>query len=245
MTNEIMETETDRTAVIRPDVDGAGETMRLFQQLKRRVLDPEDTVKIQGKDYIKRSGWRKIALAFRVSTEILEERFDEPTSTWHVKARAYVGSRHADEVGSCDMTGDLHGISSSAHNARAKAATRAINRAISDLVGGGELSAEEMEGAAQQADTTQQGVPASQSKITEKQLDLVNRITKNDPKAMDYIAYFIEKRHVQDLAQLDKVQGSELIDAITDYKNGKKVAPSYRTDEEFQAWLRAQAEAPA
>ena len=113
MTNEIMETETDSVAVIRPDVEGAVETMRLFQQLKRRVLD------------------------------------------------------------------------------------------------------------------------------------LVNRITKNDPKAMDYIAYYTEKQHVQDLTQLDKVQGSELIDAITDYKNGKKVAPSYRTDEEFQAWLRAQAEAPA
>jgi hypothetical protein len=52
-------------------VKAALEPLEQFQSLKMELLDQGvDTVVIGKKRYIKRSGWRKIALAFNLSTEV-------------------------------------------------------------------------------------------------------------------------------------------------------------------------------
>jgi hypothetical protein len=131
--------------------DEALEAWQAFQLLKAKLVTADDIQPVQGKNAIKKSGWRKIAAAFGLDTELVsEERIPSPngpgfTVETTVRATAPNG-RHADGVGSCD-TGESRFRKNSdhiEHDVRSTAYTRACNRAISDLVGGGEVSAEEM-----------------------------------------------------------------------------------------------------
>jgi hypothetical protein len=129
-----------------PNVAQAVESMQAFQQLKTRLLDDNDTVTISGKRYIKRSGWRKIALAFNISVEITSIEHETRDGIYIVRARAKAtapSGRVSEEIGACDSSEFSGAIAATVHNIETKAATRAINRAISNLVGGGEVSAEE------------------------------------------------------------------------------------------------------
>ena len=144
MTTDIIQT----SGVVSPDVEGTVSALKKFLELKEEVLQENDTVMISGKKYIKRSGWRKIALAFNVSTEIIsvERDYGSDLKICHVKARAIApNGRVSEEIASCDSTEFTGNIKFTIHNVETKAATRAINRAISNLVGGGEVSAEEIE----------------------------------------------------------------------------------------------------
>ena len=144
MTTDIVQT----SGVVSPDVEGTVSALKKFLELKEEVLQENDTVMISGKKYIKRSGWRKIALAFNVSTEIIsvERDYGSDLKMCHIKARATApNGRISEEIASCDSTEFQGNIKFSVHNLETKAATRAINRAISNLVGGGEVSAEEIE----------------------------------------------------------------------------------------------------
>ena len=144
MTTDIVQT----SGVVSPDVEGTVSALEKFLKLKEEVLQENDTVMISSKKYIKRSGWRKIALAFNVSTEIIsvERDYGSDLKICHVKARAIApNGRVSEEIASCDSSEFNDKVKFSIHNMETKAATRAINRAISNLVGGGEVSAEEIE----------------------------------------------------------------------------------------------------
>ncbi|PMP83312.1 MAG: hypothetical protein C0175_01990 [Caldisericum exile] len=138
---------TPITEVVMPNVQMTIEVMKLFQEIKEKVLDDNDIVIISNKRYIKRSGWRKIALAFNITTEIKEiqrEKIDDKYVV-RVVARAIApNGRTSEEVGISDSSEFTGNLKASMHNIESKAVTRAINRAISNLVGGGELSAEEI-----------------------------------------------------------------------------------------------------
>jgi hypothetical protein len=137
--------------LIRP-VASADEVLaawRQFQDVKRSLLSIEDYQDIQGRPRIKKSGWRKIAAAFGISDALLrEERREIETPAgrhfvWEVSVRAIApNGRYADAVGSCAST--ERRFAHVDHDVRSTAHTRAKNRAIADLVGGGEVSAEEM-----------------------------------------------------------------------------------------------------
>jgi hypothetical protein len=137
--------------IIRP-VASADEVLaawRQFQDVKRSLLTIEDYQDIQGRPRIEKSGWRKIAAAFGISDELLREErreVDLPTSrhfVWEVTVRAIApNGRYADAVGSCSST--ERRFAHLDHDVRATAHTRGKNRAVADLVGGGEVSAEEM-----------------------------------------------------------------------------------------------------
>ena len=134
--------------LVTPNVIEAITSMRAFQELKSKLLDENDVVQIEGRKYIKRSGWRKIALAFNISTEIVEVSREEKDGKYivRVKARAIApNGRVSEEIGVCDSSEFESGrLKASIHNIETKATTRALNRAISNLVGGGEVSAEEI-----------------------------------------------------------------------------------------------------
>jgi hypothetical protein len=123
------------------------EHFRKIQELKKRIIDPKtDTIRIGGKDYVLKSGWRKLAFAFNLTDEILREEKDvnqDGETTWRmwVKVTAPNG-RTAIGVAACS-SGERD-FAHDEHDPYALCHTRAKNRAISDILGLGEVSAEEM-----------------------------------------------------------------------------------------------------
>lgn len=138
----------DELSIVEPiaPIERLADAMKSFERLKRELLTDGDWQQIQGKRYIKRSGFRKIALAFGLSDEILEQaRVDRPDGsfTWRIRARAWAkNGRAAEGVGACDS--NERSFAHLEHDVYSTAHTRAKSRAISDLVAGGAVSAEEM-----------------------------------------------------------------------------------------------------
>jgi hypothetical protein len=145
----VSEREERGLAIVAPAVSPSqlANQMRLFQELKARLLDYQtDVVEIQGRPFIKRSGWRKLALAFNISDEIVRaEKEDHPDGsfTWRITVRAWApNGRSVMAVGACSSR--ERKFAHPEHDVYAIASTRAKNRAISDLIGSGEISAEEL-----------------------------------------------------------------------------------------------------
>ena len=154
MNNQILETRKndvvdESEGIVRALVspEKALSEYETFQKLKSRLLSKEDYQPIGDKTFIKKSGWRKLALVFNVSDSIVEEKKDTREDgsfvfTFKVRATAPNG-RYSEAVGSCDSS--ERKFSKLEHDVRATAHTRAKSRAISDLIGAGEVSAEELE----------------------------------------------------------------------------------------------------
>jgi hypothetical protein len=126
------------------------EAFREYQQIQQ-ALDkqlPNSIQEIRGKRFRKKNYWRAIATAFNLTVEERrEERRDEEGGDWGYLAtyRAIAtNGRYADGDGSCFASEKASG-QDTLHNVRSHAHTRAFNRAVSNLVGFGEVSAEEME----------------------------------------------------------------------------------------------------
>lgn len=117
-----------------------------FKDLKLRLLNDSDFVLVKGERYAKKSAFRKLALAFGISVEIVrEDRIDFKTSTaFLITAKAISpNGRFMTAVGSCHTDEKKF---SKASDARAVAQTRATNRSIADLIGYAAPSAEEVLG---------------------------------------------------------------------------------------------------
>ena len=149
------------------DVDSAKAFMDNYQEVCKALLDKSDyqNVKINGKStaFKKKSAWRKIATAFNISDEILEkeiirdDNYQIISATFAVKVTAPNG-RSGIGTASCSIFdkikhSDLEQPSNfelrkrfnnAENDVIGTAHTRAKSRAISDLVGMGEVSAEEM-----------------------------------------------------------------------------------------------------
>lgn len=180
MNNQIQKADMGKIIMPAVSADEAVAAWKQYEELKRKIASESDIQKIQGKDFLKKSYWRKIATFFNLTTEIVEEKHEQigDTLIWHFTVKA-IGSngRFAIGVGSCDsyekavlMNGQyltkgevtkwgktssgksypmdwewIPATPNSIHNVRSTAETRATNRAISNLVGGGEVSAEEVD----------------------------------------------------------------------------------------------------
>ena len=122
------------------------ESFQAYQIACEKLLIDSDYQTIQGKKFKKKSAWRKLGTAYCISTEIQSERRDELSTggfVYHFTVRAIANNgRYAEGVGSCSS--DEKGLAKTEHNTRSIAETRATNRAISNLIGAGEVSAEEM-----------------------------------------------------------------------------------------------------
>lgn len=158
---EIIESEKPQTAVVVPlqDIDQIKSSWGRFQAIKKEVVDAGDIQEVERngekKAYIKKSGWRKIQVAYGLRVEILDKErmlidYGEVKGVmWNVTARATAPSGAcATAIGSCNsMERGGKGVSAFAHGESdmlMTAQTRATSRAISDVVGSGEVSAEEM-----------------------------------------------------------------------------------------------------
>jgi len=165
---EIVEQPTQAIKPIFPTIDAkaAKQAYLSYLELCQAVLIPYDDRKVdkngvirQESDYAripqrkqvdgkwiteyidapKKSAWRKLAKFYGVSTEILEKECEED-GTWSYTVRAWQGSVTTTAEGSCSPK-----PGSSKHDIRATAHTRAKSRAISDLIGFGQVSAEEIQ----------------------------------------------------------------------------------------------------
>ena len=145
-----------RGEVLKPlDLEQVKEAMTSYQQGMRELLVGDDW---QGKpdtkgSFVKKSGWRKIATWFDLSIELLRDSVERDESgevhRATVWARAVAPSgRFADGDGHCSADEkrfvEDKGRQKLENDLRGTAATRAVNRAISNLVGMGAVSAEEM-----------------------------------------------------------------------------------------------------
>ena len=148
--------------------------------------------KVNGKwitEYVdapRKSAFRKLARFYGVSTEITEktkETHPDGGYTWHYTVKATAGGVSQDGEGSC--TSSEKG-GKSEHDTRATAHTRAKSRAISDLIGFGQVSAEEYnaEGAAprKQVDAEARSVEPQKGEAAAKPSEKEMRL---NPKAVE------------------------------------------------------------
>jgi hypothetical protein len=150
----------DSTALFPINPDEVIASMHAYQALLPRLLDESDfQVASRDKDgkerkFVKRSGWRKIARAFNLSVVLVSHRVERDADGTAIRAEAVVRAiapnglcQDGDGYCSIDETRfeKAHGRKKLENDLRATATTRAKSRAISDLVGMGDVSAEELD----------------------------------------------------------------------------------------------------
>jgi len=137
------------TDIVRPAVSASNAiaAWNEFQELQKAILQPSDFQKIGNKDFKKKSAWRKFATFFNLNDKIVEEVQTQHSEgngwTWKIKVVCHApNGRSTEGVGMCSTS--ERNFAHLEHDTYATAHTRAKNRAISDMVAAGEVSAEEM-----------------------------------------------------------------------------------------------------
>ncbi len=153
-------------AVVPLDVESLVALVDAFDKFKAKVLKESDfwVDTREKKRRVKKSGWLKYALACNLNLEKVEEReidkeMPPGSGTWvtiyHFDYRAIAQTgRYAEGSGSAS-TSERKDSDKMIHDTRSLAQTRAMNRAISNLVGGGEVSAEEVMTSRRQVESKQ------------------------------------------------------------------------------------------
>lgn len=140
--------------------------MEAYDKACRALIGPNDVQEEGGREFKKKSAWRKLARHFAISTEVMDSETWWEKNEWddapHCISRARVRAtapwgQYMEAVGKCstrekrfrlrDGRPNENARAKADHDCEATAQTRASNRAVSDLIAAGEVSAEEMEGA--------------------------------------------------------------------------------------------------
>lgn len=138
-------------------VEDAKRAMRAYQDTITAILEPTDWQgpPNQPGSFLKKSAWRKIAKGYGLSITLVSQDVERdengaPHYASAVMRASHPNGQHMDGVGYCsaDETRfrSASGRQKLENDLRATAATRATSRAISDLVGYGQVSAEEVSG---------------------------------------------------------------------------------------------------
>lgn len=134
------------------DVETSVDAWNKYQELCTKLLDDKDYQLYKDRDgktkrFPKKSAWFKLGKAFNVNTEIVSSEVyrakNGQVKEAYYKVRAWLGDRSVEADASCDVW-ERGKSKSSGHDIRTTAETRATNRAISKLIGAGEVSAEEI-----------------------------------------------------------------------------------------------------
>jgi len=157
-----LQTKTDRSdlstelAAPVPVLSGAqmAATFKAHRDVQHAIdgAYPESLVRLDGKIFRTKTNWRATSVAYHVTVTVeRDERIvldGEPDNyMWIVTCRATApNGRSVVGDGACSAAEKYRGrLRPTEHNVRSHAHTRAFNRAISNLVGFGEVSAEEIE----------------------------------------------------------------------------------------------------
>ena len=127
--------------------------MREYQAGLQSIVEDNDWQTFATRDgedrkFLKRAGWRKIALWFGLDVQVVRESIERDEYEMPLRAKVVAravapNGRSAEDIGACSIR--ERRFSKPEHDLVATATTRAINRAISNLVGLGEVSAEEVD----------------------------------------------------------------------------------------------------
>ena len=172
--NEIVVVEQDSSAISTVNVEQALEEWNAYQKITELMLDETDYQQIQGRAFKKKSAWRKYARAFNITTEIIDKDIVK-TDKGQVKEASFIvratlpTGRYADGWGNCSRQEGNKAHPN--HDIPATAMTRATNRAIADLIGAGEVTAEEI-----QAELKMEAVERAKAKLRKKPKDDENII---------------------------------------------------------------------
>ena len=151
------------------DVKAAKDFMDNYQELVEALLDKSDYQAIRTAEGIKqskkKSAWRKLQTAFNISDDVVEKEIIRDECHRIISARYEVmatlpNGRHCVGTGSCSIFDKVskkdtkeptpfelrQRFTNAEHDVISTAHTRAKSRAISDLIGAGEVSAEELSG---------------------------------------------------------------------------------------------------
>ena len=164
--NEIVVVEQDSAAISTVNVEQALEEWNAYQKITELMLDETDYQQIQGRAFKKKSAWRKYARAFNITTEIIDKDIVK-TDKGQVKEASFIvratlpTGRYADGWGNCSRQEGNKAHPN--HDIPATAMTRATNRAIADLIGAGEVTAEEI-----QAELKMEAVERAKAKLRKK-----------------------------------------------------------------------------
>ena len=116
-----------------------------IDNIKNALLDFKDIANIKWKKYINKRWYRKLAIAFSISTEIISEKRIEKWNhiiyDFSIRAISPIGRYMDSSASCCSEERDFTHIE---NDVRATAQTRATNRAISDLIWLWEISYEEI-----------------------------------------------------------------------------------------------------
>jgi hypothetical protein len=133
-------------------VEGARSAMEQYREMCSALLTSDDMQQVGDRSFVKRSGFTKLAAAYGVSTEIksldYERGDDGDIKVAHAIVHAtHPSGRSAEGDGHCSSTEKRfrRGAEKIEHDLPATAVTRATNRAVSNLVAYGSVSAEEAE----------------------------------------------------------------------------------------------------
>jgi len=190
-----------------PDVKIAKKQWKAYEQLcgKDGILDESDYQKITVKEkdekgnwvlvereFKKKSAWQKLSRAFNVDTSIMEKEFLR-SNTGRIREAYYCiratlpNGRSVESDALCSRS-EKGKDKVSDHTIIATAKTRATNRAISELIGAGEVSSDEMTGRyleddepKQLQDTTPQKEIVTKAK-SEHEFDTADKINDPDPE---------------------------------------------------------------
>ena len=127
--------------------------LQMYDYVKSRIVDDSDFVYIQNRKFLKKSGWRKFVKAFNISIQLIKKNIFELEGDVHAEVRVRASLPNGQFVEGYAIKSKSEYWSEkyqnfgnyNMHNLVATAYTRASNRAISDLVGFGEVSAEEVQ----------------------------------------------------------------------------------------------------
>lgn len=130
------------------DATGQNALAAAYDAACSAVIGPNDVQAADGRSFKKKSAWRKLARYFNISVQIIEEPTISQVGEFMVatvRARATAPwGQSFDDVGSCGTDEATGRRTISIADAVATAATRASNRAVSNLIAMGEVSAEEI-----------------------------------------------------------------------------------------------------
>ena len=154
-----------QTGLVAPvcSVEESVEIFKKFEQAKSKILSGNDVLWIgtdgrpgidgQGTPHIKRSGWRKLARFFGLSWDIEDIEkltmehggymYKVRVKVWHPAGASVISEGVATSHDSFFTKGGRK--EADEENVLMKAQTVAVNRAISDILGSGEVSGEERE----------------------------------------------------------------------------------------------------
>ena len=178
-----------------PNVEIAKKQWAAYQELCRGILDKSDYQNIQVKEkdengqyvvvereFKKKSAWQKLGRAFNVDTCIVEKEFQR-TKTGRINEAYYCiratlpNGRSVESDALCSRF-EKGKSKVSDHTIMATAKTRATNRAISELIGAGEVSSEEMTSEYRASDDSDHHyIP-----VTKPKEEPVNTVSKNEPE---------------------------------------------------------------